>query len=148
MSLLRVHPWRAFDNLQDEINELFEQNRQQPSDNRELAYGSWQPTVDIKEDKDKFLLRADVPGVDPKDIEVSMENGVLTIEGKRDDKHEEKDDNYVRIERISGRFYRQFNLPQSADQDNISARSNQGVLEINIPKAQQKDAKKIEVKDS
>lgn len=148
MSLLRVQPWRAFDNLQDEINELFEQSRHQPSDTRELAHGSWQPTVDIKEEKDKFVLNADVPGVDPKDIEVSMQNGVLTIEGKRDDKHEEKDDNFVRVERISGRFYRQFNLPQTADQDAISARSNHGVLEITIPKAQQKDAKKIEVQSS
>lgn len=148
MSLLRVHPWQALDDLQSDINRILERN-QQPGDNQELANNSWQPTVDIKEDKDKFTLRADVPGVDPKDIEVSMDNGLLTIEGKREDKHEEKDDNYVRIERISGRFYRQFNLPQSADEDNISARSNNGVLEITIPKtSSKKDAKKIEVQSS
>lgn len=148
MSLVRFQPWRVLSDIQDQIDDLFEQSHPQEGGARELTQSGvhWQPRVDIKDQKDKFLIMAEIPGVDPKDIDVSMEDGVLTIQGSTEDKHEDKDDNYVRIERFKGSFYRQFNLPQSADQDNISARSNQGVLEVTIPKVQQKESKKVEVK--
>src|SRR5579883_2663872 len=92
--------------------------------------GQWLPAIDIREEKDKFLVFVDLPGVDPKDIEISMENNVLTLKGKREEIHEEEKGTYYRVERMQGLFYRQITLPTEADSTQISAKSKQGVLEI------------------
>jgi HSP20 family protein len=101
--------------------------------------------VDIREDKDAYVLHADVPGVDPKDIEVHMENGVLTIRGERKSETKEERENYKRVERVRGTFYRRFTLPDTADADKISAKSVNGVLEVRIPKQETVQPRRISV---
>lgn len=111
-----------------------------------IVTSHWMPSVDIKEEDDKFLIYADVPGVDPKDIDVTMENGILTIKGERESESREEKGGYKRVERSKGSFYRRFSLPDSADADNINAKSNNGVLEITIPKHEVVIPRKITVK--
>jgi len=95
---------------------------------------TWAPAVDVFEQKDRFVVRADVPGVDPADIEVSMDNGVLGITGERHAEDHSNIDGVSRFERVSGRFQRRFTLPDTADADAIKAKSANGILEISIPK--------------
>jgi len=108
----------------------------------------WLPAVDIKEEDDKFLVRADIPGVDPKDIDVSMENGVLSIRGKRESEFKDEKNGYRRIERVYGEFNRQFTLPESADPEKVVAKCEKGVLEITIGKTEARKPKRISVKTS
>ncbi len=105
----------------------------------------WSPAVDIKETEDAYLLRADLPGVDPKDIEVNMEKGVLTIKGERSTEATQEWDSYTRVERVGGSFYRRFSLPDTADREKITAKSNNGVLEVRIPKQEQVKPRRITV---
>jgi HSP20 family protein len=92
-----------------------------------------------------YVVHADIPGVDPKNIELNMENGVLTLRGERKSEVKEEKDNYHRIERITGSFYRRFTLPDTADSDNISAKYTNGVLEVRIPKQEKVLPRRIEV---
>lgn len=114
----------------------------------QFADDQWLPAVDIKEDADHFLVRADVPGVESKDIDVSLENGVLSISGKRESEAQDEKDGYRRIECAYGEFRRQFNLPETADPDKITAHYDKGVLEIAIGKSEARKAKRIAVKAS
>jgi HSP20 family protein len=114
-------------------------------DDNTLSPANWSPSVDIAEKDDHFLIQADVPGVDPKNIEVSMENGYLTVKGERKTESKDEKDGYNRVERSHGTFYRRFSLPETADSDNVSASSNNGVLEIKVGKAEIAKAKKITV---
>ena len=111
-----------------------------------IVTSHWMPSVDIKEEDDKFLIYADIPGVDPKDIDVSMENGILTIKGERETESKEEREGYKRTERSKGTFYRRFSLPDSADADKINAKSKNGVLELTIPKHEVVKPRKISVK--
>jgi HSP20 family protein len=106
---------------------------------------AWAPAVDIKEDPDKFFVNVDVPGVDPKDIEVTLENGVLTISGSREEEKKEEKEGYSRVERMSGKFFRRFMLPESVDEGKVSARTDKGVLHITIPKSDKQKARRISV---
>ncbi len=110
----------------------------------EVTAAAWAPAVDIKEEDGAYVVHADVPGVDPKDIELDMENGVLTLRGERKPRATEKE-NYHRIERVSGTFYRRFTLPDTADAESISAKSTNGVLEVRIPKQEKVLPRRIEV---
>ena len=106
----------------------------------------WVPAVDIREDDNRFVVQADVPGVPAEAIEVTMHNGTLTIKGERMSKQKHEKDGYKRVERTHGSFYRRFSLPDSAASDNIQAKSNNGVLELFIPKQEKVKAKKITVR--
>ncbi len=110
-----------------------------------VATSDWTPAVDIKETAEAFVIHADIPGVDPSDINVNMEDGILTIKGERESKSEEEQQDYKRVERSWGTFYRRFSLPDTADADKISAKSSHGVLEITIPKQEKVQARKISV---
>lgn len=109
------------------------------------ATAEWAPAVDIKEENDKFVIHADIPGVKPEDIDISMENGVLTIRGEKKTEAETEKEGYKRVERTYGSFYRRFSLPDTADSDAISAVSKHGVLELTIPKKDVVKPKKISV---
>ena len=113
MSLVRFEPWSLVDRIS--------------RDN----HRTWVPAVDIFEEKDRFIVRADLPGVDPDDIEVNMENDVLTVSGERKNEERSEFEGVSRIERVSGRFLRRFTLPETADADGIC---RNGILEISIPK--------------
>lgn len=106
---------------------------------------AWTPAVDIKEESDKFVVHADVPGVDPKDIEVTLENGVLTISGSREEEKKEEKEGYNRVERFSGKFFRRFMLPESVSEDQVTANTDKGVLRITIPKSDKQKARRISV---
>ena len=108
----------------------------------------WVPQVDIVEEKDRFVLRADVPGVKPEDIDVNMENGILSVSGQRHEESREESQGVRRMERITGRFYRRFSLPDTANADAISAKSANGILEVTIPKQPEGKARRITVESA
>lgn len=105
----------------------------------------WLPAVDIREEEEQFVLHADVPGVDPEAIEVTMENGVLTIRGERSEKTCDENSGYSRTERINGQFARRFSLPETSNSDEIAANAKNGVLRIVIPKQVKAQARRITV---
>jgi|SRR5690606_32272123 len=135
MYLTRYEPWGLMNQLQSNLHSLF--------DRAETA--AWRPAVDIHEEAERFVLRADLPGVDPKDIDIALDDGVLSIHGERKlDKTEERD-GYRRVERLHGSFHRRFTLPDTADASGISARSDLGVLEVVIPKQPKAQPRRITV---
>ncbi len=144
MQIIRYQPFLR--DIQHEINQLFQRNLRADSDLSDSALSQWVPQIDIKEEADKFIVTADLPGVERKDIEVSMENNVLTIKGERHLERQEKEQGYSRLERFSGSFYRQFTLPDSVEGEQIQARNKNGVLAILIPKKARQTVRKIEVK--
>lgn len=133
--------------LSQEWDQLFDPSHQLIEDSSLVETSHWAPAVDIKEEPTRFVLFADIPGVDPKDIEISMENGILTIKGERAAIRTEENEGYTRIERSKGNFYRRFALPDTANADKITAEGKQGVLRIIIPKRDKAAAKKIKVED-
>ncbi|MBK7354285.1 MAG: Hsp20/alpha crystallin family protein [Nitrosomonas sp.] len=141
MAITRYEPWGLLTQLQKEL----EQMRSDVSGDGSSATAEWAPAVDIKEESDRFVLHADLPGVKPEQIDVSMENGVLTIKGEKKTEAKTEKEGYKRIERTYGSFYRRFSLPDTANPDAISAVSKNGVLEITIPKRESVQPKKINV---
>lgn len=133
--------------LSQEWDQLFDPSHQHFEDSSMVETSHWAPAVDIKEEPNRFMLFADIPGVDPKDIEISMENGILTIKGERVETHTEESQGYTRVERSKGSFYRRFALPDTADADKITAEGKHGVLRIIIPKRDKASVKKIRVED-
>ena len=139
MSLVRYQAFNPLGHLQRDVARLF-------NERSDVVTSDWSPLVDIKEFDDKFVLHADVPGVDPKEIDVSMDDGVLTIKGKREIHDVEERDNYKRIERYYGSFHRRFSLPDTANSEGISAEVRDGVLSVEIPKLEKVQPRRIEVK--
>ncbi|HEU5398462.1 MAG TPA: Hsp20/alpha crystallin family protein [Gammaproteobacteria bacterium] len=138
MNMIRYQPWNLVDQLFNGHSFGF---------NGELnTVSAWTPRVDVKEEAERFLIRADIPGVDPKDIEVSLENGLLTISGERKTESRDEQEGWTRVERHSGRFQRSFTLPETVDAEGVSAKGSHGVLEISIPKVAKVQPRKIEVK--
>jgi HSP20 family protein len=145
MSLVRYNnPWSLLNNLQRELYDPALNNSY--SDDDSVATANWTPSVDISENDKAFTLLADIPGVNPDNIDISMEKGVLTIKGERNAESVEEGENYRRVERQNGQFYRRFTLPDSADADKIEAKSEHGVLRITIPKQEVAVSRRIEVK--
>ena len=142
MSLVRYEPVNLFDQFNHEINRLFSSSYGLPAANEER---NWAPAVDIREEDDRFLLIADIPGVKREDVEVTLEEGVLTIKGERHTRNEETREGFHRKERVHGTFMRQFTLPDTVNPDSINAAINDGVLEIGIPKQDKPKPKKISV---
>jgi HSP20 family protein len=149
MSLVNYEPWSLLDRLQQQLNQSGYANKtlaDNDSDYSNVVTSRWSPAVDIKEEADRFLITADLPGVDPKNIEITMDNGVLTIKGERQSEAREEKEGYKRVERASGSFYRRFSLPDTADADRIEAKGKDGVLEVTLPKHEKVRPRKIEVK--
>jgi HSP20 family protein len=141
--IIRNNPWQ----LLNDLNTIFENIglRQKVPDDSSVESGQWIPMVDIKEETDKFILTVDIPGVDPKNVDISMENNVLTLKGMRPETTNEEKQSYHRIERIKGSFYRRFTLPDTADCEQVSAKSRYGVLDVMIGKKKILQARKITV---
>ncbi|MDH5455338.1 MAG: Hsp20/alpha crystallin family protein [Gammaproteobacteria bacterium] len=144
MTLVNYDPFMGIRQLQDDINRLFSGATTNDSSS---VTADWVPSVDINEFDEKFQLYVDVPGVDPKDVEVTLEGGVLTITGERFVQAEKADENIVRrrAERGAGRFYRRFILPDIVDAEKVKATGRNGVLEILIPKQAKALPRRIEV---
>lgn len=143
MSMVRYEPWSLHRDLWQEMNRMFERAADQ--DASSSATADWIPPVDIQETGEHFVIYADVPGVDPASIEVTLEDGVLTLSGTREASVERKEAERRRVERASGRFYRRFTLPDTADPEKVSARGQHGVLEVVIPKRAQSQPRRIAV---
>jgi HSP20 family protein len=144
MKMVRYKPHSLIDELQREFFHNLAPWGQE-SDKSLVETSDWVPRVDIKEDAQKFVVFVDVPGVNPNDIEISMEKHVLTVKGKREAINEESSENFSRVERSYGSFYRQFTLPESTVGDQITAKSKHGVLEIEIPKQEKAKSRTITV---
>lgn len=142
MNMMRYEPWSLLDQIRREMDRAMDTCTAEGSS---VATSDWAPAVDIKEDAESFLIVADIPGVDPKDIEVHMDNGVLTIKGEKESEKKDEREGYKRVERSFGSFYRRFSLPDTADPNGISARSNNGVLEVRIAKQERVQPRKISV---
>ncbi len=148
MSLIRYQPFGQLIRFHHDLDRLFETRLDGPftqTDDVQTTVTDWLPAVDIREEEDRFVLHADVPGVDPKSIEVTMENGVLIIRGERGEEKRENENGYGRFERVSGQFYRRFNLPETTNSDDISASTKNGVLEIVVPKQAKAQPRRITV---
>jgi HSP20 family protein len=140
MTVVRYEPWSLVNRFQRDIDRLFGAPLTTAADS-----GAWLPPVDIHEEDNQFVLNVDLPGVDPKAVEITSEQGVLTVRGKREETRREARDGYRRIERITGEFQRRFSLPETADVQNIKAKAVNGVLEITIPKLAQVQPQRITV---
>lgn len=149
MAIVRYEPFRLLDQFQRELGRLgaldLFTGQGVDEDTSNVVTSNWAPAVDIREEKDRFVIYADVPGVDPKDIEITMESGTLTIRGERKSDTEENRQGFHRVERVRGTFYRRFSLPDTADADRIEAHGKNGVLEIVLPKHEKVQPRKISV---
>lgn len=141
MSITRYEPWALHRELLNEFNRYFDR----AADASSSATADWAPPVDIEEYADKFVIYADVPGIEPASIEVTLEKGVLTLSGSRELAVEQGGIERKRAERASGRFLRRFVLPDTVDSDSVSASGKNGVLQVVIPKRPQAQPRKIAV---
>ncbi len=143
--LTRWEPFREFSTLQDRMNRLFRESHNDAGRDESLTTSSFAPAVDVYEDEHKVALKIEVPGIDEKDIDVQVENNVLTVHGERKIEKEEKEENYRRVERQYGSFTRTFTLPHTVDTENVAATYDKGVLNINLPKKAEAKPKQIKV---
>lgn len=137
MAITRYEPANLLAQFHDEIGRLF--------DARFNPVTEWTPAVDVRETEKEYVLHADVPGVKPEDIEITLEDDILTIRGSRNWEDRQESENYKRVERVRGTFFRRFVLPDTADSASVSARNKDGVLEIVIPKQEKALPRKIKI---
>jgi len=146
--ILRWDPFRDLATLHDRVDRLFEDSLRglRGSQRAEALEGTaWAPAVDILEKDNEVVLRADLPGLDPKDVEIQVQNGTLTLRGERKFESDVKEDNFRRVERVHGSFVRSFSLPQSVDPEKVEAEYKNGVLEVKLPKRPEAKPKQIKV---
>lgn len=146
-TMTRWNPLAEFEDILDRYNRhLGTRTPTTGSDNREIMQKTdWAPVVDITENKDAFLITAELPGINKDDVKVHVHDGVLTIEGERRDEHTEEDDRRHRVERFYGHFARSFTLPEHVDHENIKANYRDGVLELTLAKQEKAKPRAIEV---
>lgn len=150
MAITRYTPRNPAFGLQDEIRQVFDRFfGDDNGDQSNVVTSQWAPRVDIKEEDKRFVIFADIPGVDPRDIEVHMDKGILSLKGERKSESNEagadEHGKFTRVERTHGVFYRRFALPDSADADGITAHGKHGVLEIVIPKKPDTTPRRIDI---
>jgi len=142
--MTRWEPFRGLNSLQEQVNRLFEDSfARTRSGQAKLA--SWAPAVDIYETENELVVKADLPDVQEKDIDVRVENNTLTIRGERKFSNEVHEDNYLRIERAYGTFTRSFSLPNTVDTEAIKAEYRNGVLSVRMPKREESKPKQIKI---
>jgi len=142
-TLSRWEPFRGALTLQDQVNRLFGDVLDQTREESNLK--SWAPAVDIHETEHELIVKADLPGVDPKDLDIRVENNLLTIRGERKFEKKVNEDNYLRVERAYGSFSRSFSLANTVNPEAIKADYQNGVLTLNIPKREEAKPKQIKV---
>jgi len=143
MAIIRWDPFRDWLTLRERMNRLFEESYPQREEERGLAAAAWAPSVDIRETDKELVLTAELPGIDEKDVEINVEGNTLSLKGKREFEKETKEEDYHRIERSYGSFYRSFGLPSYVDQDKIEAEFEDGLLKIAMPKKAELKPKKV-----
>jgi HSP20 family protein len=142
MALVRWEPAREVDSLQSEVNRVFDAFFGTAGGTRSRR---WVPAMDLVETEDHLVLRADLPGLSRDDVELEIKDGVLTVSGERRADHEEKSEGYYRVERAFGRFSRSLTLPGGIDADSVAAEFDDGVLEVRIPKPEQRKPHRVAI---
>jgi HSP20 family protein len=140
-------PWRPFrelSTLREEMDRLWNRFFEWPA--MDPLRGEWVPSLDVSETKDNIVVKAEVPGIDPKEIDISYADGILTVRGERKQEKEEKDENYHRVERKYGSFSRSVRLPHEVKSDKIKANYKDGVLKITLPKSEEAKKKEVKIK--
>lgn len=145
MTIIRWDPFRDLVTLRERMNRLFEEAFTSRGEEKDLVASTWSPSVDIYEAENALVLTAEVPGIEEKDVEIKIEDSTLTLKGERNFEKEKKEENYHRIERAYGSFYRSFALPRNIDQDKIHAESENGILKITMPKKPELKPKKVKI---
>ncbi len=148
MTLVRINPVKQIWNAEKEIAKWFNlfNDRFASESESEIENSVWSPATDIVEYDDKFVLHLDLPGIGKEDVKIKFVNNQLIINGERKSVSEEKNATYHRVERLNGKYYRAFNLPEKIVEDQIKAEFKDGTLTIEIPKAEEVKPKEIEVK--
>ena len=147
MALVRWEPVREINSIQHEMNRLFNTFFDTPNGNGS-ANGMarrWVPPMDLVESGDEFVLKADLPGMSEADVSIEVEDSTLTISGERKSEHESKDEGYYRLERATGAFSRSLTLPDGVDPDQVKATFDRGVLEVRIPKPEERKPRKVAI---
>lgn len=145
MAIVRWDPFRDLIGLQERMNRLFDETFSRRGGEQPLGITTWSPAVDIYETENAFVVKVELPGLTKDDIEVQIHDGILTLKGERKFEKEVKEENYHRIERAYGTFQRSFSLPTAVEEDKIKASFKDGVLEVNLPKAEAVKPKQIKV---
>lgn len=145
MSLARYETWDALNQLHRQINRVFDSQVAANGSADSSATADWVPPADVAEYKDKFVLRFDVPGVSVSAIDITLDQGVLTVSGQREQEAAQDDVERSRLERPQGRFYRRFTLPDTVDTAAVHAAGRNGILEVTIPKQPRAQPRRIEV---
>jgi HSP20 family protein len=148
MTIVRWEPLREFSTLQNEMNRLFNTVFDTPAPSSGANGGAmrrWMPAMDLVESGDHFVLRADLPGLTEDDVHIELEDTTLTISGERKAEHESKDEGWYRLERAFGAFSRSLQLPKGIDPESVQASFDRGVLEVRIPKPEQRKPRRIEI---
>ncbi len=144
MAIVRWEPIREISSLQTEMNRLFNQAFDQPQGNGG-SVRRWTPAMDLLETPSHFVLRADLPGLSEADVNVELEDNVLTVSGERKAEHHERSEGYYRVERAFGAFSRALTLPKGIDPEAVTAKFDRGVLEVQIPKPEERKPRKITI---
>jgi HSP20 family protein len=147
MTLVRWDPFRELEDMSERLNRVFTRPASRTSGGKEqLTVADWVPTVDISETDGEYLIKAELPEVKKEDVKVTVEDGVLTLQGVRHQEKDEKGKRYHRVERSYGSFVRSFTLPESVDESGVKAEYKDGVLHLHLPKTEKVKPKAIEVK--
>ena len=146
MAIVRWDPFRDLMNLQDEVNRLFRRSFFRGVEPAAETVATWAPAIDMFETDDKLTVEVELPGLEAKDVEISLEDDILRIKGERKFSSEVKEENYHRIERAYGMFERTVPLPRKVDEEKVSATVSDGVLKIEMPKVEEAKPKKIPIK--
>src|SRR5229473_4450551 len=142
--ITRIDPFRELASLQDRFTSLFENFAETPG-KEQLAAGSFVPAVDVYEDEHNLVLKLEIPGVNEEDLNVSLENNTLTVQGERKFEKEEKEENFHRIERRYGSFLRTFRVPNTVDSEHVDAQYEKGVLKLSFAKRAEAKPKQIKI---
>jgi HSP20 family protein len=146
MALIRWEPVRELNTIQNEMNRLFNTFFEAPASTTSAQHGRrWLPAMDLVETGDHFVLRADLPGLSEQDVNIELEDNVLTVSGERKAEHEERKEGYYRVERASGSFSRSLTLPEGVNAEAVTAHFDKGVLEIRIPKPEERKPRKVAI---
>jgi len=147
MNIVRYDPFRELRSLQDEMNRLFSTSfSRSGSSDDQIMRGAWNPSVDIFENQNQIVLEAELPGMKPEDVEISIENNVLTLHGERKFEKKDESDNFHRVERSYGSFTRSFTLPPTVTSEKASAEFENGVLHLTLAKREEAKPRRIEIK--
>lgn len=145
MTLVRWDPFRELEDMSERLNRVFSRPTLRNTGKENLTVADWMPTVDISETESEYLIKAELPEVRKEDVKVTVENGVLTLQGERRQEKEEKGRRFHRVERSYGSFVRSFTLPESVDEGGVKAEYKDGVLALHLPKSEKVKPKAIDV---